>query len=441
MTTSDQNNHHEIPNIIEVELCGEAEKNLTAATGATRIRDVVNPLSAAKAHSVYQLKNFRPVMIDECFLRELGVQDIDPEAALKLREGSERFQRLYTNGALTPSPEFTHTEVSLDDPLEIHNYTGLCPTFVQEVTPSAGACSIGCQYCLVTDGDHQARTTILDNYPELVARVLEVKKHESSFYYFSPKTEAFSEPHLQTGIAHAVLRSFVDHFEKHPDSKARLFVATKAGPQHLHFEYKGESILELLSQLKGKAQINGSIGIMPPHLRDILEPNAPCIEERLDALQLCQQAGLFAESILAQPLIIPYLSDDVLEDYFAKLKAAGIKNIKPEFLTVDMGNLVALAQFVNHFDPHLLKPLFEDYVGTDNQNHRKQRSRLAPNRATSAKHFLRIASCAQRHGITLSLCNWVRREVGECDPRITALDQESRQGGYQCLGYQTNILK
>lgn len=294
---------------------------------------------------------------------------------------------------------------------------------------------------MVTDGDHQARTTVLDNYPDLVARILEAKKDESAFYYFSPKTEALSEPHLQTGIAHRVLRSFIDHFKIHPDSKARLFMATKAGPQHLYFEYDGRSILELLSQLKGKVQVNGSIGIMPDYLRRALEPNAPSVDERLNALKLCQQAGLFAESVLTQPLIIPYLTDEALEEYMEKLEAAGIKNIKPEFLTVDIGNLVALAQFVHHFNPNLMKPLFEEYVGVNNQNHIKQRSRMAPRRETSGVYLLKIAECAKQHNLTLSLCNWVRHEVGGCDPRVTALNQASKENGYQCLGYQTRILK
>lgn len=40
--------------------------------------------------------------------------------------------------------------------LEIHNYTGMCPTNVLEVTPSKGSCACACQYCLVTDGNHAA---------------------------------------------------------------------------------------------------------------------------------------------------------------------------------------------------------------------------------------------------------------------------------------------
>lgn len=445
MKNLDRNDQYGVRDAAEIGPQGQAEKHLIAATAAAQVRDVVTPLSFSidpnHPHPIYDLESFSPTVFDAAFLEQIGIWDIAPGMNEKLLEASHRFQRIHANKALTPSMEFGHADISLEDPLEVHNYTGMCPTFVQELTPSRGACSIGCQYCLVTDGDHQARTTVLDNYPDLVARALEDKKDESAFYYFSPKTEALSEPHLQTGIAHGVLQSFIDHFRRYPESRARLFMATKAGPQHLHFEHGGHSIIELLGQLKGKVQVNGSIGIMPDYLRRALEPNAPSVDERLAALQLCQQAGLFAESVLAQPLILPYLTDEALEEFMTKLEAAGIKNIKPEFLTVDIGNLVALAQFVHHFDPNLIKPLFEEYVGADNQDHIKQRSRVAPRRETSAAYLLKIAEYAKQHGITLSLCNWVKREVGRCDSQIKTLDRESRKGGYQCLGYQTKILK
>ncbi|MBQ9696142.1 MAG: sulfide/dihydroorotate dehydrogenase-like FAD/NAD-binding protein, partial [Oscillospiraceae bacterium] len=65
----------------------------------------------------------------------------------------------------------------------------------------------------------------------------------------SPKTEAVQEPTGQTGIAHRILKEFIEHFKKHPDSNARLFIASKSGPKHLQYEYEGESILDLVGPL------------------------------------------------------------------------------------------------------------------------------------------------------------------------------------------------
>jgi hypothetical protein len=52
-------------------------------------------------------------------------------------------------------------------------------------------------------------------------------KNKPFLYYFSAKTEAFSEPHLQSGIAHDVLYAFIQHYKEFPESKAVLFIVTK----------------------------------------------------------------------------------------------------------------------------------------------------------------------------------------------------------------------
>ncbi len=415
---------------------------LDVVNTATKVRNVIQPLENNKSHNIYELDGFEPVILDEKFLKSIGIESgVDDEALQRLVEGSEQFKRLYQNRTLTPNLEFNCESIDLDTPLEIHNYTGMCPTYVQELSPSAGACSIACQYCLVTDGDHRTPTTVWQNYPELVAQVLEDKKNESSFYYFSPKTEAFSEPHLETGVSHGILQSFIDHFEKHPDSKARMFIATKAGMKHLNFQHNDKSILDLLSQLKGKVQINGSIGIMPDNLRDVLEPNAATIEDRLEALKQCQQIGLYTESVLAQPLLLPYMTEETLNDYFAQLSGAGIKNIKPEFLTVDPKNLAFLSQFVNYFDPDFMKELLEVYIGPNNRAHRKQRLRLAPDKDASISMLRKIEEHAKKHGITISICNWVKRELSTVDPILLGdIDKESTKNGYRCLGYQVDMM-
>jgi DNA repair photolyase len=394
-----------------------------------------------KQFNIYGLDGFQPITMNRKYLEKIGVSvDIDPETLSGLEGGSINFQRLYAKKTLTPESVCDIGSVSVDEPLEIHNYTGLCPTNVFEITPSTGACSIACQYCLVTDGDHQEPTVVLKNYAEYVAGILERQKKIEAFYYFSPKTEAFSEPHLETGIAHEILRTFINHYEQHPDSKARMFIATKAGTRHMYFKHRGDSILDLLSRMEGRVQINGSIGIMPDKLRDILEPNAPSIEERLEALQLCQGRGLFAKSVLAQPLILPYMTEETLHDYFGKLQKANIENIKPEFLTVDIRNLVALAQFVHHFDPHLMKDLLSPYLSQDNQDHKKQRSRLAPDRQVSADMLNTLREYAEEYNLSISICNWVKSQMVPIDPSIKKIDTKSRNNGYRCLGYQTKLF-
>lgn len=414
----------------------------TQAT-AKAVWQLIQPLQAgSKEHSMYALEGFSPIMIDEGYLRSIAIETpIAQATAEKLQLGSEKFRRLYESRGLTPDQYFTTADIPLHDPLEVHNYTGMCPTFVYELTPSKGACSIACQYCLVTDGNHCQPTVVWSNYAEYIGRILEERKDESAFYYFSPKTEALSEPHLQTGIAHGILRTFIEHFNRHPDSRARMFMATKAGPKHLSYQHEGDSILDLLRKLAGKIQVNGSIGIMPSALRDVLEPNAASIDDRLTALQMCQQEGVLAESVLAQPLLLPYMREGMLQDYFQKLHAAGVRNIKPEFLTVDVSNLVSLAQFVHHFNPELMKEFLEVYVHPENQNHVKQRSRLAPDRGSSIQMLKKLQEYATKFDMSISICSWVKSQLVPLEPSLAAIDQSSREHGYRCLGYQTRLLE
>ncbi|NTW99422.1 MAG: hypothetical protein HGB35_05755 [Geobacteraceae bacterium] len=388
-----------------------------------------------------ELKGFSPLKIDSCQLADLGLDyEITPEVASQLVTGSEWFSKLYENNNLTPGDHYQESLTDINQALEIHNYTGLCPANVLEISPSVGSCAVACQYCLVTDGNHVKPITVFTNYTERLANSLEHNRQKPLFYYFSPKTEAFSEPHLFNGIAHDILRTFVRHFEKYPDSPVRIFIATKAGPKHLQVRHKGDSLFSLMSRIASKIQLNGSIGIMPDYLREVLEPNAASIEERLDTLVQCRELGLFAESVLCQPLMLPYLTDENIDKYMSLLASAGVRNIKPEFLTTEIRNLVVLANYINHFNPELISEFFQPYLSLDNQTHIKQRSRLAPERAVCVEYLEKIRNSTEKYGITISICNWVKQELSTKTEWVHHIDQASAANGYRCLGYQTHLF-
>lgn len=389
----------------------------------------------------YEVPGFAPLSLDRDTLVRAGIDyPISDEIDAQLIAGSEWFRQLYDNRSLTPPYRYEEALADPDEELEIHNYTGICPTNVLEVSPSVGSCAVACQYCLVTDGKHVKPIQVFTNYAEKLANSLERNVDRELFYYFSPKTEAFSEPHLWNGLAHNVLRTFIAHYAQHPDSRIRIFIATKAGPQHLGVAHEGETLFDLLAQVADKTQVNGSIGIMPPYLRDILEPNAASIAERLEALVECRARGIWAESVLCQPLLLPYLTPETIDDYCAQLAASGVRNIKPEFLTTEVRNLVLLTQFVHHYDPERLGEFFYPYLAADNQAHIKQRSRLAPDKQVCVEKLALIRDAAVRHGITISICNWVKRELSMEASWVGEIDCGSSAHGYRCLGYQTNLF-
>jgi ferredoxin-thioredoxin reductase catalytic subunit len=44
-------------------------------------------------------------------------------------------------------------------------------------------------------------------------------------------------------------------------------------------------------------------------------------------------------------------------------------------------------------------------------NHRKQRYRLAPDREVSLSMLNKIKEYSQKYGISISICNWVKKEI------------------------------
>ena len=432
---------------------------------------------------IYSLPGFTPAIVDSAYLKDLGVDvDPSPETLAGLEKGSRIFMERMSSRTVIPVQRLVVDEV---DPAnvetEIHNYTGRCPTLTFEINPVKG-CNVGCQYCLVTDGVHEQTLTAHGNYhlyvrkllkemngtpteeirkedierknsllrdlaqaietgperkKEIEAQITEISrgKNWNHYYYFSPKTEALQEPTLKTGIAHRILKEFIRHFEEYPDSNARLFVASKAGEKHLLYEYEGETIIGLMSQLAGKMQYNTSVSIMPAAFRNILEPYAAPIEERMKAVRLCRENGILANSALVQPIFTPYLTPEHIREFFDMLKAQGSVNYKPEFLTACMENLAMLGQLLGYFDKDLERRLYSDYIMPSNADHRKQRGRTAPDRALSIGNIMKMMEYTDSIGMTTSICYWVRKQLGISPDLIPIINSN----GFQCLGYQSRL--
>ena len=323
---------------------------------------------------------------------------------------------------------------------EIHNYTGRCPTLTYEINPVQG-CGIGCMYCLVNDGLHQPVIKAFGNYHLYVRRLLEQMNGEGSenrnhYYYFSPKTEAFRAATLQTGIAHRILREFIDHFRRCHQSKARLFIATKAGKSDLMVADEGETIMDLFTRLQGRMQFNTSVSIMPAAFRSVIEPYAATIEERLEAVKFCQANGIMANSALVQPIFTPCLTDETIRTFFDSLHAAGIVNYKPEFLTVCKENLARLGEILGRFDKDMERRLYEDYSSPSNADHVKQRSRTAPDRSLCISNIRRMMEYTDTLGMSVSICYWVRKQLEIGEDMIPIINRN----GFQCLGYQSQLF-
>ena len=373
------------------------------------------------ATDVYSMEGFKPAIVDQHYLDELGVTTKPSEETLqKLIAGSRIFMKRMEEHTVIPVQHLVLEDIDPESvDTEIHNYTGRCPTLTFELNPVKG-CNVGCQYCLVTDGVHEQQLIAYENYhlyvrkllkemngtpdgpsrPEDIrernrllselARAIEEEpakkkdierqiteisrgKNWNHYYYYSPKTEALQEPTLRTGIAHRILKEFIAHFEEYPDSNARLFIASKAGVKHA----------------------------------------------------------------LIQPIFTPYLTDEHIHEFFDALHEAGIINYKPEFLTACMENLAMLGQWLGYYDKSMEKALYEDYIMPENADHKKQRGRTAPNRALSTENIQKMMRYTKSLGMTTSICYWVRKQL-KIDGKMIPIINEN---GFQCLGYQSHLFK
>ena len=391
---------------------------------------------------LYRMEGFRPPLVDAAYLGRLGVRAQPSPAMLEgLERGSRIFARRLEERKLLPRTQFELIDIEPAEVVtEIHNYTGRCPTLTYEINPVRG-CGVGCQYCLVTDGVHEQPLTAVRNYHLYVRRLLEEKngagsENRNHYYYFSPKTEAFQEATLLTGIAHRILREFIDHFRRHPGSRARLFIASKAGARHLEVADGGETVLDLFARLKDRMQFNTSVSIMPKPFRDLLEPYAAPLEARMAAVRLCRERGIPADSALVQPIFTPYLTEEHIRSFFDALHREGIVNYKPEFLTACMENLAMLGPLLGLTDRRMERQLYEDYLLPSNEDHRKQRARTAPDRRLSLEGIRRMMAYTDTLGMSVSICYWVRRQLDIPESLIPLVNRN----GFQCLGYQSKLF-
>lgn len=362
-------------------------------------------------NNLYDMPGFTPRIIDQAYLRELKVREKpSPETFHELQRGSSAFIEKYNNKTLINELTCYFKDISFDEPLRTHRYTSRCPVDVLEVNPIVG-CNVNCLYCLVTDGDHSAPKVAYQNYSAYLKQKLEEENGVEHIYYFAAKTEPFQEATLQTGIAHNILREFITYFEKNPKSESKVFILSKSGKEELQYKSNGDTILDLMRELSDNLVYDTSISIMPSELYPILEPRAASNEKRLEAAVMCQESKVHGNWAVIQPIIPPYLTDEIIDDLMKKLRKANIAGFKPEFLTLSIKNLSWIGQLIRHFDKNMERELYECYIAPENINNVKHKNRLAPNHKFAHKGMMTLKKYADKHGLTMNICNWVRSEL------------------------------
>jgi DNA repair photolyase len=379
-------------------------------------------------NDLYEMKGFNPRIINQDYLNELKVS-VRPsnETLEELKQGSMSFAEKYKKKAFIAKLSWQEKDIPMDKPLKHHRYTCKCPTDILEVDPVVG-CNVNCLYCLVTDGDHSAQKTVYKNYASYLNRRLQENRDSYYCYYLAPQTEPFQESTLQTGIAHDILRTFISHFKENPKSKSFVFVLSKAGQEELQYESKGKTIIDLMSELRDKLVYHTSISVIPPKLCPMLEPRAATNEDRLEAVMMCQKHGIKANWAVMQPIMPLFITDRMMDEVFKELKEANIEGCKPEFLTLSVRNIAWIGQLIGQLDKNMERQFYELYISPENMNNVKHRNRIAPDRKATHKAMMILKEYADKYGLEMSICHWVRNELNITQTELPLTMRENLLG-------------
>ena len=381
--------------------------------------------------SLYQ--DYTPPIIDAEYLKSLELEIPDAEKLELLTDSSYLIKKLYSEKKLSC---FTHNEIipyqiskrpSNDLHVQYHGNTPKCPRIV-ELNPAEG-CQIFCLYCLAIYTDEvKSDVTVYEDYHEYVSELLKSNNGSKTLYYLSPKTEAFQDALLETGITHNILKAFIDHFERDPTSKASLLIVTKGGKSQIEYSFHGETVMDLLVRLGNRVKFFSSNAPMPDDIRCIIEPFAPSFNKRIDMMKSCKEKGIDISSVIIQPLLEPFLQEDELHEYFSLLSGLGVISAKIEFLTLSYLNMAFLFPIIGHANKDAERILWKHRLRCDLK---KGGLRIPPDKKYLLDHLYLCRDIARRSDIYLTLCNWVKDSLN-----IGKFDNEAYRRGFGCMGHR-----
>ncbi len=119
--------------------------------------------------------------------------------------------------------------------------------------------------------------------------------------------------------------------------------------------------IDLIKELS-YSELTITITTLDQNLANLLEPNAPSIDQRLKALTELSDEGLNTYAFLGP--LLPALEPEDVPEFVAKISATGVKNIMVDTLNLKPGLWPAIARSIN--ERPKIKKLFNDRLFIDN---------------------------------------------------------------------------
>ncbi len=252
-----------------------------------------------------------------------------------------------------------------------------------KISPFRG-CAHGCRYCdgraerYFVEGDFEKEIVVRTNLPELLAQELPKLKEKGLVTISSGTTDPYQPIERQARIVRRCGELLVE---------ANLPVSIMT---------KSSLILEDLDLWKRAAQGAGfllmvSISTMNEKVREIFEPGASPIAERLETLRVFKSIGAFTGALVMP--FLPGISDheEGMEELYYQLANAGVNFAMPGGLTLRPGRQKqCYLETLSQYDPSLMQSTLEHY-----REERASGAPLARAQKNLAAKFKKVQSKSQ----------------------------------------------
>lgn len=294
--------------------------------------------------------------------------------------------------------KITH-RAGIDSLAEIvqHANSPACPKGMLELNPAFG-CDFRCAYCGIyaLEKEYFGEVIVFDDFPGYLDDWLS-KNHaavEDRYFYFSAKTDCFQPALVESGITLEILEVLRKY-------GARYFLVTKGGvpPREIRKE---------LVDARDINQVIISATMPDEKLREILEPGAAPISERLALAEFCVDSGIFVTASCCP--ILPISDRLYLKDMLARLAAVGVNHFYFDFARLSrdaaLNMIELLPEYRENFERHYFTP--EAQVTRWHMPHRNVTiDKFQPPLRYMLEAFQALEDCVSEvaPGATVSVCN------------------------------------
>lgn len=303
-----------------------------------------------------------------------------------------------------------------------HGNTSFCNKNMMEVNPTIG-CQFQCQYCNAYTQEECncfSEVYLYEDYPKYLEGYLIEHQGELDklFFYYSPKIDMLQDCLLESGITLRILELFQKY-------KVRWFSVTKG-------KIPPKEIADLIVATRETNQIIISCTMPNERVREIMEPGAATINERLEFAQFCVNNKIPTTAIFSP--ILPVENLEYIKQYMDYYIGIGIDHFRVDFTEISKESLSK----INSLLPEYAKEMNKVYL---DQNAEITKWKVPYKNIFMERYWPSVQYMRNSFGMlkeyaksinpnaTVSVCNSL------CVPnKLCSFNNEAIKRGFNCIG-------